>query len=151
MLPRFFLLSNFCHRIFSQLAHWNPNSGIKTFKGWCDLTRLQWEICLLLTGYFVSEGKGAIVRHFFGIILIQKNRVSDITLNRYSDVKERNQAPNCRLKCHPHGIKEVKSYHWSIIINDWSFCCPIIYTDTIYNAILFIDTSAMLDTAKVIL
>ena len=29
--------------------------------------------------------------------------------------------------------------------------CPIIYTDTIHNDILFINTSTMLDTAKLIL
>ena len=34
--------------------------------------------------------------------------------------------------------------------NDLSFDSPIIYTDTIRNAILFIDTSAMFDTAKFI-
>ena len=30
--------------------------------------------------------------------------------------------------------------------NDHSFGCPIIYTDMFYNASLFIDSSAMLDT-----
>ena len=34
----------------------------------------------------------------------------------------------------------------SITSNDRPFCCPIIYINRIHNAILFIDTSTMLDT-----
>ena len=33
-----------------------------------------------------------------------------------------------------------------IISNGRSFGCPIIYTDTIHNAIFFVDTSTMRDT-----
>ena len=37
-----------------------------------------------------------------------------------------------------------------IVSNDRSFARPIIYTDTIRNAILFTDTSTMPDTIKLI-
>ena len=39
----------------------------------------------------------------------------------------------------------------NIISNDRSFCCPMIYIDIIYNAILFIDISTMCDTTELIL
>ena len=38
----------------------------------------------------------------------------------------------------------------AITSNDRQFGCPIIYTDTIEYAILFINTSTMLDTIKFI-
>ena len=41
-------------------------------------------------------------------------------------------------------------FHRAITSNDRSFGCPIILTDAIHNAILFIDTPTMLDTAKAI-
>ena len=55
-------------------------------------------------------------------------------------------------------ILEVKANEWwtsrkmsrNIRRNDCSFVCPVIYTDSIHNAILFIDTSIMLDTTKLI-
>ena len=39
----------------------------------------------------------------------------------------------------------------NITSNDRSFDCPIIYVDTIHNAILFIDILTMFDTIKLIL
>ena len=39
----------------------------------------------------------------------------------------------------------------NITKNDGWFCCPIIYTNTIHNAILFIGTSTMLDATQFIL
>ena len=48
---------------------------------------------------------------------------------------------------HPTGMHSVYCF---IISNDRSFCCLITYMDTIYNTILFIDTSAMLDTTELI-
>ena len=45
----------------------------------------------------------------------------------------------------------IKRIFLSTTSNDRSFGCPVIYTDTIHNAVLFIDTSTMLDTTKIIL
>ena len=49
-------------------------------------------------------------------------------------------SPNLRLRA----VTIIRLIH--ITSNDRSFDCPIIYTDTINNALLFIDTSTMLDT-----
>ena len=53
--------------------------------------------------------------------------------------------PNLRLRA----VTIIRLIH--ITSNDRSFDCPIIYTDTINNALLFIDTSTMLDTTKLLL
>ena len=42
--------------------------------------------------------------------------------------------------------KKLETSPLNITSNDRSFDCPIIYSDTNYNAFLFIDTSTMLDT-----
>ena len=42
------------------------------------------------------------------------------------------------------------SFYLAITSNNLSFRCPVIYTDTNRSAILFIDTSTMLDTTKLI-
>ena len=39
---------------------------------------------------------------------------------------------------------------WNITSNEYYFGCPIIYSDVIQNAILFIDTLTILDTNKLL-
>ena len=102
VLCSFFLLSSFCHRIFRSFYIVDENILEQGGRLYAILAGLQWEICLLLTECFASEEKGTIVQHFFGKHFNTKDRVSDITLSRYSDVKERNQPLNCHLKCRPH-------------------------------------------------
>ena len=64
------------------------------------------------------------------------------------------------LKSKYNGLKIAEKYNLFpdyqvsiafITSNDRSFGYPIIYTDTMYNAILFIDTSTIFDTTKLIL